>query len=1043
MSYGEQILEGIFSIAGKIFGTANDRELKRLWPMVGKVKSFYPSIEPLSDAQLLAKTDEFRRRFCKNERAEDILFEAFAVCREASHRTIGERKIIPDKWTGKDIRYFAHFDVQILGGIVLHEGKIAEMITGEGKTLVATLPAYLNGLLPSNDWIAVSRDVQGEDPSTWTFRPFRRMTANDAWTLAEAIPEPHEPLDIDTFLPVGRGVHVITVNDYLAHCGLEENQRLFEFLGLRCGAIQSSMDAGGPERKRAYMCDITYGTNSEFGFDYLRDNLKIHRGSQVQRSRSYAVIDEVDSVLVDEARTPLIISGSADHSSDKYYVANRVAQQLSGRHQNEVDERIAKNMRDGLTREDARMKAEEGVDFVYSERDNSAKLTEQGTNHVQQLIGIEDLYSNANLDWLHYINNALRANTLYKLDTHYVVKDGEVIIVDEFTGRMMEGRRWSDGLHQAVEAKEKLRIKEESQTVATITYQNFFKLYDKIAGMTGTAMTEAKEFLNIYKLEVVSIPTNRPLLRKNWDDLIYGTEKEKYIAICDAIVEMHAIGRPVLVGTVSIERSELLSELLKRRGIAHEVLNAKQHAREGAIVAQAGQFGKVTIATNMAGRGTDIKLGTVTLEELIAHWQKWRMAPKDVSASMSREMLEARLLEFWVDRWIKPEAGYASKTPEEWKKTLLTVWKECGLHPITIATTVAELGGLHVLGTERHEARRIDNQLRGRCARQGDPGSSRFYLSLEDDLMRIFAGDRAKALMQRFGLANGEPIAAGMINRAVENAQRKVEERNFEIRKNLLEYDAVMNEQRTIIYERRQSWLEEMDLRESVLSFIEETLSEKVEEFAPTGERREIWQLDQLANWCRETFLVNLSDADLQASLENGATLNDVIMEKVMEIYAAREKEFTREGLDFIEKYILLELLDRKWMDHLYTMDLLKESIYLRSYAQQDPKLIYKREGYEIFQEMWEGFRREIADIILRVRPAKQEAAPVQQERVNIEAAIHQDYAEYEAAAQNAGANAGEAATPKTIKNTEKKVGPNDPCICGSGKKYKKCCGRR
>ncbi len=666
MSISDSILEGMAKVFAVFFGSANDRELKTLWPLVVEVNKRREEMRQLSDAQLRDKTSEFRRRILKGETEDAILPEAFAVAREASHRTLGGGRMIDAKYdeiameNGKfvykkvegKIPLFAHFDVQILGGIVLHNHKIAEMVTGEGKTLVATLPSYLNALRPAFEWVELAKELQGGDMDKWVFKPYGRYRDQDGrevFVQMDALwPEPGDQTfrAPEMIVPVSRGVHVVTVNDYLAQRDADYNRPLFEFVDMRVGAIQSGMDS--EERYPIYRGDIVYGTNSEFGFDYLRDNLKVRREDQVQADRNFAIVDEVDSVLVDEARTPLIISGSTHQTADKYYLADRVAKKLKGGEQNTVEEKILGLMKsEGLQREDARMAAEEDWDFVFSERDHSAKLTERGMHQALRHLGMQDIYSGENLDMPHYIDNALRANSLYKKDHHYIVRDGEVFIVDEFTGRVMEGRRWSDGLHQAVEAKEGLSIKNESQTVATITYQNFFRLYDRLAGMTGTAMTEAKEFDSIYKLGVVAIPTNRPLRRS---DLVYGTIKEKYNAIVEHVAEVHAAGQPILIGTASIERSEVISEMLTRRGIPHEVLNAKNHAREALIIADAGKMGAVTVATNMAGRGTDIKLGTFTTAELLEHWQKRGLAPKKgVSAGMPPEELRAALLRQWVD----------------------------------------------------------------------------------------------------------------------------------------------------------------------------------------------------------------------------------------------------------------------------------------------------------------------------------------------------------------------------------------------------------
>jgi len=1043
VTVSDTVLGGAAKVLSRVFGSANERRLRQLWPLVERVKGHYPMAQALADEDFPKKTDELRRRFVQGEPLDELLFEAFAICREASHRSLGERKMVHDKWVGHDIRFMGHFDVQVLGGIVLHQGRIAEMVTGEGKTLVATLPAYLNGLVPSDRWTAIAREVQGPDPQRWAFRPFVREDAESPWRLAEELAPEDYARGFTNLVPVGRGVHVVTTNDYLVTCGCEWNRPLYEFLGLTVGAIQASM--GSAERIPQYACDVTYGTNNEFGFDYLRDHLKVHADEQVQRDRVYAIIDEVDSILIDEARTPLIISGSAEQATDKYYAADRVARKLKGRDQNQVDEAIQELMRKGSEREEARVQGEEGADYVYSERDHSVKLTEQGQNRVLQLLGIKDLYTGANLDWLHYINNALSANSLYRRDHHYVVQNGQVVIVDEFTGRLMEGRRWSDGLHQAVEAKEHLRIKEESQTIATITFQNFFKLYDKLAGMTGTAMTEAKEFLSIYELEPVSVPTNRPLLRKNWPDLIYGTEKEKYAAIVEHVAQVHAMGRPLLIGTVSIERSEYLSELLSRRGIEHEVLNAKHHAREAQIVAQAGQFGHVTIATNMAGRGTDIRLSTVDRATLVDQWKRWRLAPKEASADMPLEHLEHLCLRAWCEHWLDDEEPFESREPEEWRRLLEARWQELGLHPLSVTDRVADLGGLHVVGTERHEARRIDNQLRGRCARQGDPGSSRFFLSLDDDLMRIFAPDRVKAILRKIGLSDGMPLEHGMVSRSIERAQRKVEERNFEIRKNLLEYDSVMNEQRMIVYDRRQAWLRERGLRDTIRDYFEESLEHHLSTQAAIDAGPAERDLPAFAAWLRDELLVEVEPEEIDRMLEEHADIRADLLGRVDAAYAAKEQELGEKDQRQIEKYLLLQTLDRKWMDHLYAMDLLKESIHLRSFAGQDPKLIYKREGYEMFAELWDSHREEVVGLAMKVRPAPAEEEMELQETADISETIHDTFGAYEEASRTAGAGAGatdESAKPVTIVRTEEKIPRNAPCPCGSGRKYKKCCGR-
>ncbi len=1066
MSISDSILEGMSKVFAAFFGSANDRELKRIWPRVVEVNKAWETIRQLTDDGLRAKTHEFRRRILAGAGEDDILPEAFAAIREASHRTLGERRMIEAKYDeiamegGKfvykkvegKIPLFAHFDVQVLGGIVLHEGKIAEMVTGEGKTLVATLPSYLNALRPAHEWVALAKELQGEDTANWVFKPYGRYRdeeGKEVFRLMDKLwAEPEDVLFTrpEMIVPVSRGVHVVTVNDYLAHRDAEYNRPLFEFLDMRVGAIQAGMDSD--ERYPIYRGDVVYGTNSEFGFDYLRDNLKVRREEQVQADRSFAIVDEVDSVLIDEARTPLIISGSTHQTADKYYVADRVAKQLKGGEQNAVEERILGLMKsEGLQREDARMKAEEDWEFVYSERDHSAKLTEAGMNRTLRLLGMQDIYSGENLDMPHYIDNALRANALYKKDHHYIVRDGEVFIVDEFTGRVMEGRRWSDGLHQAVEAKEGLSIKDESQTVATITYQNFFRLYDRLAGMTGTAMTEAKEFDRIYNLGVVAIPTNRPLRRVNLPDLVYGTLNEKYNAIIEHVAEVYAAGQPILIGTASIERSEVISEMLSRRGIPHEVLNAKNHAREATIVMDAGKMGAVTVATNMAGRGTDIKLGTFTKEELLEHWQKRNLAPKKgVTADMPPKELREALLRHWVDHYLRYEDSKVKNTPfeskslDDWERELKAFWKECGLHGPVLTDNVAGLGGLHIVGTERHEARRIDNQLRGRSGRQGDPGSSRFFLSLEDDTMRMFAADKVKRFMQWAGLKDGVPIESKMVTKTVENAQRKVEERNFEIRKNLLEYDQVMNEQRQVVYGRRQQWVEGENLKESLLEYCRNFIAGKMDDelAAPADE----WDFGGLSDRLAGIFGIAANpEKMLELAKQPGSheALTDYVYGELEQAYGAKEERIGSPTMRVIEKLVLLETVDRKWMDHLYAMDLLKDAIHLRSFAQQDPKVRYKIEGFEMFGEMWGNFENEVAGLVMRVNPVE-DMGP--RNRVEVKEAAQRDFDAHADKRNAIGANIGEQHNAP-IRNAAKKIKPNDPCPCGSGKKYKKCCGRK
>ncbi len=738
-----------------IFGSRNERVVADMLATVEAVNHLEPVMQKLSDKALSGKTQEFRARLAEafhgklNEATrqeidvelEKLLPEAFAVVREAARRVIRT----PNPQNPQPMR---HFDVQLIGGMVLHRGGISEMATGEGKTLVATLAAYLNAL-------------------------------------------------------PGRGVHIVTVNDFLAKRDRDWMGPLYEFLGLTAGAIQNQQEYD--EKRKAYGCDITFGKDSEFGFDYLRDNMRWSTEEQVQqRGLYYGIVDEVDSVLIDEARTPLIISGPSEESTDKYYVADRIARRL---HKDEH--------------------------FAIKEKEKSANLTEQGIAVAEKMLGVGSIYAGGNADWPHHIEQAIRAHNLWKRDVDYVVKQGEIIIVDEFTGRLMQGRRWSDGLHQAIEAKEQLKIKEEDQTLATVTYQNLFRLYKKLSGMTGTAMTEATEFDKIYKLDVIRIPTNRPMIRTEFGDVVYRTEKEKYHAIEEEVVESHSTGRPVLVGTISIEKSEHISEQLVRRGIKHEVLNAKHHEREAQIVAQAGQMGNVVIATNMAGRGTDIVLGSFPPEELLEHWKKYGMAPKDVLITQPREELEKRLTEFWAQKFV--EAETLEKTPrEQWPELLRKFWEKNKMRPLKLCSSVADLGGLHIIGTERHEARRIDNQLRGRAGRQGDPGSSRFFLSLQDDLMRIFASERVSSILGRIGMEEGMAIEHGMVTRSIERAQRKVEEHNFEMRKHVLEYDEVMDKQRKAIYGLRQQVLEHADLKGLILEMAEDSLQEDIHTLIPS-----------------------------------------------------------------------------------------------------------------------------------------------------------------------------------------------------------------
>lgn len=889
----------MFGVLAKIIGTKNERELKRLSQVVERINSLEHSISALSDAQLRAKTDEFRKRLSSGDGMDEILPEAFAVVREVSKRVLNMR----------------HFDVQLIGGIVLHEGKIAEMKTGEGKTLVATLPVYLNAL-------------------------------------------------------DGKGVHVVTVNDYLAKRDTQWMGPIYHFLGLSIGVIQhDSSFIYDPsyhsedrrlqhlrpvDRKQAYSADITYGTNNEFGFDYLRDNMRYDINDYVQRELNYAIVDEVDSILIDEARTPLIISGPSEESTDKYYKIDRI---------------IPKLKRD--------------VDYTIDEKAKTAILTEEGNIKVEKLLGVGNLYDPANVELVHHVNQALRAHALFKRDVDYVVKDNEVIIVDEFTGRLMPGRRWSDGLHQAIEAKEGVKIASENQTLATITFQNYFRMYKKLAGMTGTADTEAEEFAKIYNLDVVVIPTNEPMIRIDHPDVIYKTTKAKFDSVVDEIEDCYRRGQPVLVGTISIEKSEYLSSLLKKRRIPHSVLNAKYHEREAEVVAQAGRSGAVTIATNMAGRGTDIVLG-------------------GNPDGIARELL-------------KDKKNY---TDEDYREALEKAREICRKD----REKVVALGGLHIIGTERHEARRIDNQLRGRSGRQGDPGSSRFYLSLEDDLMRIFGSDRISGLMGRLGMDESQPIEHRWVTKAVENAQKKVEAHNFEIRKHLLEYDDVMNKQRTEIYSFRREILLSENLKERILEMAEDVLEDMIITYCPDDKYSEEWDIKGLKDAIYGKFSIN-------PEIPEGTTregLFERLNNMVRMAYEEKEKEFGPEMLRHLEKIIMLQVVDSQWKDHLLSMDHLKEGIGLRGYGQRDPLVEYKKEAFEAFAGVSDRITSEVVGRLFKIQVVKE--SPFERRLVFRPVSMH----------YGRGDNGDK---PKTVVK-DRKVGRNEPCICGSGKKYKKCCGQ-
>jgi preprotein translocase subunit SecA len=892
----------IGSFMKKIVGSKNERELKRLQTVIDQINILDADYAALSDSELQGNTVAFRQRLVQGESLDDLLPEAFATVREAGKRVLKMR----------------HFDVQLIGGIVLHQGKIAEMKTGEGKTLVATLPAYLNAL-------------------------------------------------------TGRGVHVITVNDYLASRDAEWMGRIHRFLGLKVGCIVHGLTE--KQRQEAYGCDITYGTNNEFGFDYLRDNMKFSLEDYVQREPHFAIVDEVDSILIDEARTPLIISGPSEASGDLYAAVNRVIPRLQKGEQIEH--------RDGKIGQSTK---EYTGDYTVDEKAKSAALTEAGVAKVEQLLSIENLYEPSNIEVLHHVNQALKAHALFKRDVDYVVKDGEVCIVDEFTGRLMPGRRWSDGLHQAVEAKEGVKVEKENQTLATITFQNYFRMYEKLAGMTGTADTEAAEFAEIYKLEVMVIPTNKPMIRIDNADLIYKSEKEKFKAVVVDILEKHQTGQPVLVGTISIEDSERIAEILKKQGVPHNVLNAKQHDREAQIVAQAGRKGAVTIATNMAGRGTDIVLGGNP--EMMAMQEVTNEEDQDAALALAQP---------------KYQAACAAEKQE-----------------------VLAAGGLYILGTERHESRRIDNQLRGRSGRQGDPGESRFYLSLEDDLLRIFGSQRVAFVMDKLKIPEGEPIEHGMISKAIENAQKKVEGHNFEIRKHLIEYDDVMNRQREVIYTQRREVLAGENIRETIDSIVEESVQDMVATFCPDKTPAVDWDWQSLADDYFNQFY--LHPALLEPTRElTPEPLEQSLLEQARQRLDAKVAEFGPEVSVHLMKVLLLQAIDSQWKDHLLSIDYLKEGIGLRGYGQKNPKEEYKREAYQLFMDMMGRIRQEVLQKLFRIQLVKEdEVSRIEQEERRQRLAISRN---------------GPSPVGKKPIVRDDKVGRNDPCPCGSGKKFKKCCG--
>jgi preprotein translocase subunit SecA len=913
---------------GAVFGTKHERDIKRMRPLIAAINALEPEFEKLSDDDLRQRIAVIRDRVRSQitdlpqdarERSKIVqkvldeeLVEVFALVREASKRTLGMR----------------HFDVQLVGGIVLHEGRIAEMRTGEGKTLVATLPVCLNAL-------------------------------------------------------TGRGVHVVTVNDYLARRDADWMGKIYEFLGFSVGCIQNAMN--DVERVEVYGADVTYGTNNEFGFDYLRDNMKFNLERMVQRGHVYAIVDEVDSILVDEARTPLIISGPSELSVDLYYKVDAIIPKL---HKGEETEDKAGN------------KTVTG-DFLVDEKAHTASLTEQGMARAERLLGVENLWDPSQTEILHAVNQGLRAHALFQRDRDYILKDGEVVIVDEFTGRLMPGRRWSDGLHQAVEAKEKARIQSENQTLATVTLQNYFRMYDKLAGMTGTAETEAEEFQKIYGLDVAVIPTNVPMIRADHADVVYKTEKEKFRAVIDEIVECHERAQPVLVGTVSIEKSERLSTLLQRKKIKHVVLNAKYHEREADIVAQAGRKGSVTIATNMAGRGTDIVLGG---------------NPEGLAR-------------------IEADPG---QDPDAHRTALAKYHDQCAREK----QEVLAAGGLHIIGTERHEARRIDNQLRGRTGRHGDPGSSRFFLSLEDDLMRIFAADWVRKMMDRLGMEEDVPIESKMVTKSIARAQKQVESRNFEIRKHLLEYDDVMNKQREAVYRLRRQILEGIEGRDYILRVVDDIVAMLLERYCPQEADPADWEIAALENEYRQFFGQPVTELAIEWDTVNLPDLEQRLIDGAKNHYLDRVERFTDEEFTKLERFLLLDTVDRQWKDHLLALDHLREGIGLRAYGQRNPLVEYKRESYALFEDMWERVEDHVVRFLYHAEPVEElesRRRQVRGQEMRPEmAALADSRAQQE---QVANTPVGQPARPSTVRRAQPKVGRNDPCPCGSGKKYKRCCG--
>ncbi|MCI8648652.1 MAG: preprotein translocase subunit SecA [Anaerotruncus sp.] len=908
----------------KLFGTYSERELKRIYPIQKKVLELEEKYRAMSDKELKAVTPALKERLANGQTLDDILPDAFAACREAADRVLGMR----------------HFPVQIIGGIVLHQGRIAEMRTGEGKTLVATLPAYLNAL-------------------------------------------------------TGNGVHIVTVNDYLAKRDSEWMGKVYRFMGLSVGLIVHGLDNN--QRRAAYNCDITYGTNNEFGFDYLRDNMVIYKADKVQREHHYAIVDEVDSILVDEARTPLIISGQGDKSTDLYERADKFARTLRCYRVAETDSKEEQDEVDG--------------DYIVDEKAKTATLTRSGVEKAEKFFGVDCLTDADNMQLQHHINQAIRAHGIMHLDVDYVVKDGQVVIVDEFTGRLMQGRRYNEGLHQAIEAKEGVKVERESKTLATITFQNFFRMYGKLSGMTGTAQTEADEFMEIYKLDVIEIPTNKPVQRQDLPDVVYKTEKAKFEAVINTIIECHKKGQPVLVGTISIEKSELLSGMLKRHGVKHEVLNAKYHEKEAEIVAQAGKYGAVTIATNMAGRGTDIMLGGNA--EYLA------------KAELRRKGYE--------DEIISEATGFADTDNEEIneaRKLYSELMEQYKGEISAEAQKVREAGGLFIIGTERHESRRIDNQLRGRAGRQGDPGQTRFFMSLEDDLMRLFGGERIQSMMDMLGAEDDMPIEAKILTNSIESAQTRVEARNFGIRKNVLQFDDVMNRQREIIYSQRSKVLDGEDISAIVKKMVTDLIDSTVDRYLVDKEVHDNWNLVGLRDYFMGWLTV---PDDLQYDAKQLAEVTDqeikqMLTERAMKIYDAREQQFTPQIMRELERVVLLRIVDQKWMQHIDDMEELKRGMYLRSYAQKDPVVEYRIEGFDMFDAMVESIREDTVKLMYTIQIRTNEEPKREQ--------VAKPTAE-------SGAGDGGIMPRHVVRRKKEKVGPNDPCPCGSGKKYKKCCGHK